>query len=528
MPYMKKSYLLPLLLTGLLFALPASASVVINEIAWMGTADSSANEWIELRNSGGDVVDLSGWRIDADDGSPAILLSGTISAGGFFLIERTDDDTVPGISADIILTFGNGLSNGGEILKLKDGSENVIDTVVGVPSWENIGGDSTTKETAQRIASGWISAPGTPRAPNVAADGEVAGAGTTTSPASTGSSTSGPGSGASGAQVGGSGTLKSPYPRSDISVFSGDDTRAFVGFAVQFLGNAKGLYDESLIHATYRWNFGDGATGEGVSIAHQYQFEGEYIVTLEVFWSSYQKTDRLSVTVSVPEVLLNKIVSGDAGYIELVNRTSREIDLYGWILRETTSTAFFAFPRNSVLLPGKSLTIPNTVSSLRSGGLGLSLSYPNGTIAHVFAPAKKESILVGAVAGAQVVEGTPKTPMIAKGKLEKTAPTPSPSFVANSPSVTSDDLANATNTAAIVLWDGAKANVSGKVLGYDLAGGAKWFFVFAGVLLIALAVYILARSRVDEATLADEYAIIEDIIEGDEATIKESERIIRG
>ena len=35
-----------------------------------------------------------------------------------------------------------------------------------------------------------------------------------------------------------------------------------------------------------------------------------------------------------------------------------------------------------------------------------------------------------------------------------------------------------------------------------------------GIISMILAVYIIMRSRVDEANLADEYAIIEDIIEG--------------
>ena len=49
-------------------------------------------------------------------------LSGTISANGFYLIERTDDNTISNIAADLATAFsgsgGSGLSNSGEVLNL--------------------------------------------------------------------------------------------------------------------------------------------------------------------------------------------------------------------------------------------------------------------------------------------------------------------------------------------------------------------------------------------------------------------------
>ena len=64
------------------------ASVVINEIAWMGTVVSSADEWIELKNNTDGEIDLTNWTLKAIDGSPEINLSGIISASGYFLLER--------------------------------------------------------------------------------------------------------------------------------------------------------------------------------------------------------------------------------------------------------------------------------------------------------------------------------------------------------------------------------------------------------------------------------------------------------
>ena len=100
--------------------------VIISEIAWAGTAASSADEWIELYNTTDHAIDLTGWHLTAADGSPDIALRGSIPAHGFFLLERTDDGTISDIAADQIYT--GALGNGGESLTLTDAGGNTVDT----------------------------------------------------------------------------------------------------------------------------------------------------------------------------------------------------------------------------------------------------------------------------------------------------------------------------------------------------------------------------------------------------------------
>jgi hypothetical protein len=104
----------------------APLSVVINEVAWAGTAASTADEWIELRNNTGNPINLTGWTLVAADGTPNIALHGMLPTHGYFLLERTDDHTVSDIPAD--QTYTGALGNAGESLTLRDGSLNVIDT----------------------------------------------------------------------------------------------------------------------------------------------------------------------------------------------------------------------------------------------------------------------------------------------------------------------------------------------------------------------------------------------------------------
>jgi hypothetical protein len=103
-------------------------SIFINEIAWSGTLASSSDEWIELLNPGHDPIDLEGWVL-TDENDIQVALKGIIPAGGFFLLERTDDSTIASIAADLI--YSGNLSNSGETLRLKDPLGNVIDSANG-------------------------------------------------------------------------------------------------------------------------------------------------------------------------------------------------------------------------------------------------------------------------------------------------------------------------------------------------------------------------------------------------------------
>jgi hypothetical protein len=104
-------------------------SLLINEVAWAGTAASTSDEWIELYNPGSSPVNLTGWVFRGADGTPNIMLNGVINATGtdrYFLLERTDDTTVSDIKADQFFT--GDIGNSGEILQLLDPSNTIIDT----------------------------------------------------------------------------------------------------------------------------------------------------------------------------------------------------------------------------------------------------------------------------------------------------------------------------------------------------------------------------------------------------------------
>ncbi|MBI5951939.1 MAG: DUF11 domain-containing protein [Chloroflexi bacterium] len=107
--------------------------ILINEVAWAGTSSSLLDDqWIELYNPSSVAVNITGWTLTTNDGSPNIILNGTIASGGYFLLEGENNSTVSDVAANQIFSILTGsLSTSGEILTLRDANGNVIDTANG-------------------------------------------------------------------------------------------------------------------------------------------------------------------------------------------------------------------------------------------------------------------------------------------------------------------------------------------------------------------------------------------------------------
>ncbi len=65
-----------------------------------------------------------------------------------------------------------------------------------------------------------------------------------------------------------------------VANFSTTNDAPTVGATVDF--DASGSYDPNGEIVSYKWDFGDGTTGEGVKVSHSYDTEGYYVITLTV------------------------------------------------------------------------------------------------------------------------------------------------------------------------------------------------------------------------------------------------------
>lgn len=117
-------------------------TVEVVEIAWAGTAASWADEWIELRNPTEEEVDLTGWSLSWEGvriplgetiENTVEVNSSVIGPGEVFLLERTDNETVTSVKADLI--FKGSLSNSGEKLVLKDDQGNEVQVIDATEGW---------------------------------------------------------------------------------------------------------------------------------------------------------------------------------------------------------------------------------------------------------------------------------------------------------------------------------------------------------------------------------------------------------
>lgn len=334
-------------------------SVQINEIAWMGTVNSSSDEWIELYNTGSEEVDLTGWILESTDGTPLIditqkslVLPPVLLPGGFFLLERTDDTTLPNIGADVI--YVGALGNGGEKLVLKDSNGNIIDTVDGLDNWK-INGSSTsmgsneTKETAQKIGNNWITATATPRLANNSGSEQEE------------PSVTPPVLSSLGAPL----VVQAKAPE-DIVVMAREEI----------------TLDASLSSdaVEFKWYLGDGSFKEGKIIKHTYNFPGQYLVTLEASNSGQTSIDQLNIFVFDGRVLINEIfipaTTTVNSWVELYNPTETPIDLDGWVLE--VSNKDFIFPSYTLILTNSFLVLSEKVTKLRpSKDSTIRLSFPN-------------------------------------------------------------------------------------------------------------------------------------------------------
>ncbi|KKT24994.1 MAG: hypothetical protein UW10_C0016G0027 [Candidatus Magasanikbacteria bacterium GW2011_GWA2_43_9] len=121
-------------------------SVIINEIAWGGTAgaptqvrDCPKQEWMELKNTTDTAIDLSGWHIELispDTATSSIKLAGTIEPSDYFLLARKDGIQDAVLKLPIDLVYQNkDLDDAGMTMRLLDSDGNIIDELLFLEGW---------------------------------------------------------------------------------------------------------------------------------------------------------------------------------------------------------------------------------------------------------------------------------------------------------------------------------------------------------------------------------------------------------
>ncbi len=338
------------------------ASLRINEIAWQGYLGDANNEWIELYNDG-EAVNLDGWLLEAEDGTPSINLSGlSVSSGDFILLERTDDSTVPGITADKFYSGALG-NDPGEVLVLKNADGQEIDTVDAL-DWGGM--ESTSTGTYSWINGTWKEGVATPKASNEASENEEDDEEENEDDEDTDNEeeTSSTSSTSVTAE-------KKTVTYKDRKATIEAEKYAFVGVPFSFTSYLRDLDGDEIRKGFYAWNMGDGTMyykGRKGEFTHVYQHPGEYIVSLSYNRATFgQEPDELDpliydehiVTVSGEALAIESFVDGA---LTVKNNSKHTMNIEDWVI--TNNDVRFTIPQNTMVRAGKTLTFPESLTKL--------------------------------------------------------------------------------------------------------------------------------------------------------------------
>ncbi|MDP3763208.1 MAG: lamin tail domain-containing protein [bacterium] len=350
----------------LLLLLPAisNAQVVINEVQLSPTGE----RFLELYNTGDSAVDLTGWymqRKTATGSSFGSLVSNpnfegkTISIHGYFVISRNSLSSSNIVLSALTLTESN-------TIQIKNSGGDVVDKI-GWGSVSDCGNPCSSNppdgQSIQKTMSGWIVASPTPGAVNSSTSASTS----TTTDQTTTTTTNIAATATASNQNLSSSAHYSAIPISDLEtelkfeVSAGRNRLGTTGSPLEFKVETNVRYTRSNI---FKWNFGDGTVGYGVTLSHAYEYPGEYAVVLNATLPEGEAVARVNVKIIAPEIF---VVSASPERIELKNNSKYEVSLFGRVL--VSDGKVFVFPQDTIIKAGQSISFGANITNLRPNGI---------------------------------------------------------------------------------------------------------------------------------------------------------------
>ena len=400
--------------TSVFFGFVVHAEATINEVMYDVDGTDTDREWIEIYNSGPNAVDLSTWKLTEGNTNHSLVPfdgGSTISSSGYAVIAssptkfKIDWPNYTGILFDSSFSLNN---DPGEELLLKDESLVIHDTV----TYDTSVGAAGDGNTLNRLGSVFVVGSATPGNVNSSSQST-----TSTDPGTTQSSVIG----------GGSSTTSSitmvkkkeiTVPKITTDIIT--KTSVLAGIPIIFEAKTTGYGGEPLSRGKFYWNFGDGSSKETADyqkMEYVYDTPGEYVVSLEYTNNPYlyepDATDRIIITVTVPAVTISAIA--DDGSIEIINKSTNEVDVSHWILQNSDKP--FSFPKNTILLPNKKISFSSKVTGFPSTTREAHLILPTGSIIALYPPIKNTTQIIRTTKHTETNYSSPES--ISTTKVEK-------------------------------------------------------------------------------------------------------------
>ena len=323
----RKSVFLYILSLTLFIPQLSFAELKITEIMYNPDGSDTGREWVEICNlNTASAVDLSQFKLweEKDKTHSLSLDAGNGILGKDACAVVTDDVSkfktdFPNYSYGLFTTSGNmGLVNYGEMLKILDSSDAIIDEVTYAP---DSGADNTGK-TLNLINGVWQVASSTP--------GYIDSANATSSQTSnnTGSSSSSGASNVSNLPIN-EFNLAQIEPPQDIFIRT-DITDGFAGELINFPVEVFDATGKAVSDAKITISYGDDVYDANKNIfQHRYKKSGKY--TVRIFAQKDTLTDELLKTIEIKNNPLSLYY--DSNVISIQNTSELPVNLEGMILR---------------------------------------------------------------------------------------------------------------------------------------------------------------------------------------------------
>jgi hypothetical protein len=380
---MKKIFLLlGILCIGFTKICFATESVVVSEIMYNPAGNDNDHEWIELKNTGSTLVDITGWRIN--DGSNHVLNDpgGTSSNGGQGVLSIPASGFI--IIAENAATFlSEHAGYTGSVIDASFALTNETDTVqictascttaniVSEVTYTASIGASDDGNSLQLYNGGWIANTPTPGADATAV-----------------TSGGGGGGSSSGSSGGGSSVVTPSKP-----VFL--DTKKDPVWSASINPSVPSLFTHTPFTLTpkvtnpknlniavgrFVYTLGDGRIFERKNndpVDIEYSDAGTYIIYFDFYENMRDKNPTISehLMVSVEDAPVVLDLDTTNGYkLSISNLHPKNVNISSWSLTDGKST--FIFPKHTFLPAKQMMTLNNSIHTFT--GRTLTLTTPTG------------------------------------------------------------------------------------------------------------------------------------------------------
>lgn len=327
----------------LLFSHVVYGSVYITEVMYDLPGTDTDREWVEVYNDSTEVVDLSGWKFfdgsnhnlvppPENSGQGSIIVPGEgiailASDAATFL---TENQSFTGTVIDTVMSLGNT----GDTLKLiKDDGSISFET-----TYTNSGGQGDGNSLSLKDLV-WNAGIPTPGQVNVTPSSE-------TQPP----------------------IVQTSYNQNQkqIEIFiEALPSPLFSGVSYTFTGRIIDRDGLPITGGWFVWSFGNGEIktfSHPETFEYTYLYPGTYALTFSYYYSSFYPkpvvTKQIAVTVVSPDITFGTLFPD--GSLEIKNEGANDIAISGWKVR--SGMREFIFPTPTVVLSGKSIVLPQTVS----------------------------------------------------------------------------------------------------------------------------------------------------------------------